>query len=290
MNIKKVLIVYKKSAYETYFKKYRAKHLKGLLKENDNGLLHIRHAHDTHYDSLVAIEKILKKSGIQFQHVYRGKSFNENAFDLVLSLGGDGTFLDAARFTRKKMILGVNSDTRHSVGRFCSTDSKHFEKALQSLLDGRFRVEAVRRMKLKLNGAVYRHPVLNDILVSHACPAGMSHYAVELAGQAEQQRSSGVWVSTAAGSTAGSKSAGGKVYPIDSALLQYRPRELYPAHGVSYQMTGGQIKPSQKIVFISKMQEGMIFLDGAHENLSFRYGDRLEVSSDPSPIKIIFLN
>ena len=69
--------------------------------------------------------------------------------------------------------------------------------------------------------------VLNDILVCHHNPGAMSRYFLTVEGTREEQRSSGVWIATAAGSSGGLHSAGGKVLTQKSKEFQYRPRELY---------------------------------------------------------------
>ena len=103
----------------------------------------------------------------------------------------------------------------------------------------------------------------------------------------ERQRSSGVWVSTAAGSTAGMKSAGGKVLPIDSTKIQYLPRELFGGHGARYALSGGVLPAGAAIEIVSRMQEGMAYIDGAHRKIPLRYGERLVVRPSRYPLKAI---
>ena len=55
--------------------------------------------------------------------------------------------------------------------------------------------------------------VLNDILICHHNPGAMSRYYLTVGRVREEQRSSGVWIATAAGSSGGLHSAGGKVLP-----------------------------------------------------------------------------
>jgi len=73
----------------------------------------------------------------------------------------------------------------------------------------------------------------------------MSRYYLQVGKLLEEQRSSGVWIATAAGSTGGLRSAGGKVLPKEDKKFQYKPRELYYGKKTCYHLKGG-IKPGPK--------------------------------------------
>lgn len=276
MNLKKILIVYKKSAFETYLKSASIM---------DAGLKRIRSAHFEHYKTLEFVKKTLSNYGIAFNLINRGKPFQESQYDLIFSVGGDGTFLDAAKYVKDKMILGVNSDTSHSVGSFCVAQRKNFDSILQKVLAGNFKTKKLNRLQIKVNQKVWPHPILNDILVAHSCPAAMSHYILKVDDKIERQRSSGLWVSTAAGSSGAMKSARGKVLEIESKVLQYLPRELFWGHGAKYQLRGGAI--TQNLSVDSQMQEGVIYVDGPHTKISFKYATKLAISNSKTSLKTI---
>ncbi len=288
MKIEKVLIIYKKSAYQTYFREYKPPHFTKLARAGDKVLAHIKRSHKVHYSSLEFVQTVLKKHGIRYDHLHRGRLFNENGYDLVISLGGDGTFLDAARNVREKFILGVNSDTNHSVGKFCHAYKGNFEKVLSLIRRRQFKVRKINRMEIAVNDKKFPKPILNDVLICHACPAAMSHYTLEIQGRRETQRGSGLWVSTAVGSTGATKSAGGKILPLGSARFQYLPRELYRGHGVHHRLKGGFVPKDLNFFVYSLMQEGIIYMDGAHHNLSFRYGDKISFSKAKYPLNMVY--
>ena len=77
-----------------------------------------------------------------------------------------------------------------------------------------------------LDGVMLPEAALNDVLIAHQHPAATSRYLVRLGRISETHRSSGLWVSTPAGSTAGIRSSGGAVLPLRSRRLQFRAREL----------------------------------------------------------------
>lgn len=286
MLIRTALIVYKKSAFQTYFKEYKTPAVRRLARVGDKVLTHIRRSHEVHYATLRFVQSILKKKGIRCRHLYRGQSFDGDRYDLIISVGGDGTFMDAARHIHKDTpILGVNSDTNHSVGKLCAADRSTFESVINRLLEGRVNLMQLGRMSLRLNGKPLGFAVLNDILACHPIPAAMSHYILEIGKKSEQQRSSGVWVATAAGSTGVMKSAGGRVLALRSDALQYMPRELFEGHGANYRLRGGVARG--KVTIISQMQEGVVYADGAHVKIPFNYGCRLEASGGAYPLNTV---
>ena len=272
MSPKKILVVYKKSAYQL-------------------GLKNLRRSHDFHYQTLAAVEKALKNfKEVNFDRLARGKVFDGRKFDLVVSVGGDGTFLDAARHLGSTPILGVNSAPGHSVGRFCPACPDDFEKTLDAYLHGRLKTKRIERMQVRVNRKIWCHPVLNEVLVSHAVPAAMSRYLLKVGGKSEAQRSSGLWISTAAGSTGAIKSSGGKVLPLFSKQFQYLPRELFDGHGAGYHLKGGLLPATRPVVTVqSQMRGGRLYFDGAHQWLPFHYGDVLQIFLSKCPLKVIRL-
>ena len=281
MSIQKALIVAKKSAYQTYFNEYQTRPLRRLARRGDKALRHIRRSHDVHYETLEHVKAVLKERKISAHACFRGEFFDPKKYDLVISVGGDGSFLEASHRLDHQMILGVNSDTKHSVGNFCEVDRRSFKKRLDDLLSGRFHVKKLNRLCIRLNGKALHFFPLNDILVSHACPAAMSHYILKIGRSSEPQRSSGVWISTAGGSTGAAHSAGGKALPLTSRKIQYVPRELFEGHGRRYRLRGGVLAQSAVIEVVSQMQEGVLYLDGAHHAVPFEYGDRIRVFGGP---------
>ena len=69
------------------------------------------------------------------------------------------------------------------------------------------------------------------MLFCHDCPASTTRYLLTFDGRTEDQISSGIWISTAAGSTSVIRSAGGKEMPPRSRRLQFAVREPFPLGG-----------------------------------------------------------
>lgn len=287
MPLKEILILYKKSAYQIYFLERKSSLFQ---KENALSPLEIsdfKRAHDKHYQSLTMVKRALDRCALHYHVRARGSKIDFARYDLVMTVGGDGTFLEAARGLRDQFILGVNSDPQSSIGRFCSCTPDDFEKVLKKFLQGKVKIKNFQRihLNLKSNGKHCRIEVLNDILVCHQNPAAMSRYSLSVNGVQEEQRSSGVWISTAAGSSGAIHSAGGKLIAPEARGIQYKPRELYRWPKKKYKLTGGFVKSAISVT--SLMRNGAVFVDGAHLEIPFHFGSKIKISQSICPLKVV---
>lgn len=284
---KNILLLYKNSTYASYFlgDRRRLAMLEGLF--NSSEVKRFRKTHENHFWALRYVEAVLNHRKIKYTKICRGTAFNYAKYDLVITLGGDGTFLEAARNLEKQLIWGVNSDPTWSVGRFCSGNPKNFETMLAQILDGKVKPKKFNRLSVSFSDGTQEMHVLNDVLMCHHSPAALSRYFMTIGKVREEQRSSGMWVSTAAGSSGGIHSAGGKVLPQFSNLMQYRPRELFRAWGCKYRLTGDVLKANQKVELTSLMREGVVFVDGSHVCLPFSFGATLSIKRSPHPLQAI---
>lgn len=282
--IRKVLVVYKTSVFEKFFKG------SSLLKKKNlpviaGHLNRIYRAHEEHYRSLQKVFNLLKDLRIAFEKAERKDRVDLKPFDLILTVGGDGTFLEVSHQIKGQMILGINSVPKYSVGRYCCTDVQHFPLVFEKLLKNRLKITTLPRLGLSINGHIVAERILNDFLVAHVNPAMMSRYALKIGAKEEEQRSSGIWISTPSGSSGAMKSAGGPVIPIGKKSIIYWPRELHQASGRKCVLTGGILKPGRSLSVVSMMREGMIYGDGALSAALFPYGATAEIGFSAHPLK-----
>jgi NAD+ kinase len=192
----------------------------------------------------------------------------------VISVGGDGTLLAAAHWVSGARLLGVNSAPRSSVGYLTSTRRASLMRDLTRIAKGTWLPQQVSRLEVALDGKPLP-PALNDVLVAHEQPAATSRYRLHLGKQAEEHRSSGLWVASAAGSTAGIRSAGGQPMPLDARRLQFRARELYRPRGSRPAvLESGFVEAGEELAIESAMESGWLFLDGARMAVRFPFGSR----------------
>lgn len=281
------LLLYKKSAYEIYFLAQQSSvDLKQALMSKKN-LQRFINAHKEHYDSLAQIERLLNFFSIPYQKQLRGKKIDYAPYKMIFSVGGDGTFLEAAHHIKKQILIGINSSPTFSVGKLCATTAGKFEKFLTLLTSNKKQISFFNRIELISNNE--RIQCLNDILIANKNPAAISRYQIKINDHCEHHLSSGIWISSPTGSSGAIKSAGGKIFAPDAMNFQYKPRELYNGKLPTYQFRGGILNDQETIEITSLMRSGMIFIDGTHISRPFPYGSKIRVKFSNHPIKTILL-
>ena len=303
MQIQRVLIVHRKSLYKIYVEEHKERSVQGAIERGDKVAQGIMRAHQSHDATMAKVEQVLRKRGIEYVTRWRARVRSTRSYDLVISLGGDGTLLDTShRILDDTPLLGVNSDPRRSVGALCAGPVGRLPELLDGLRSKELRPERLTRIRVRIDGEEVLGPTLNDVLLSHVCPAGLSRFdmAVVPAQQAlathsglsgaafEQLRGSGLWVSTAAGSTAAIRSAGGLVMPPGSRRLQYLAREPYlPPGGTRSEHLHGFVRQEQALVLICRLRRGMIWADGAHRKHTLEYGVQVVLDRHPVPLQLV---
>lgn len=253
-----------------------------LARQGDATALRLIQADAEQQRTIDVVLQTLSQHGIPFtQFSARDFSLAEKrqikAADLVITIGGDGTALNTSHYITNGLMLGVNSAPGDSIGHFCHAHRRNFATCFSDILRARWQPTALARLAIALDDKWLPELALNDVLIAQDCPAATTRYIIELGGASEEQRSSGIWISTAAGSTAGIRSAGGKVMPLQSRRLQYFVRELYREPQRSYALTRGFIKPGEEIRIASKMQNAHVYIDGARTTYEFPFGTRARI-------------
>lgn len=286
--IKWVLVVYKKSAYQLHVLERRDPHLLRLLRKGDPDAVDMQRAHAVHQQAMDAVTDSLKRLQVGFSLVDRANFRTAARYDLVVTVGGDGTMLQAAHVVDDVPMLGVNSDPLRSEAVFCAATRDGFEHVLRQALAGRLDELTLYRLQVGLNGQRLRPLVLNDVLIAHEDPATMSRYRLKVGSSQEDQKSSGLWVATAAGSSSAVLAAGGRRLPWTARRFQYRPRELYQGRLSRYRLTGGVLPMATTVEVTWLMRRGSAFIDGPHVRFPLRFGDRLVVRLSPTaPLRLL---
>lgn len=273
----RVLVVYKKDAYQQYIQEQQDPRLIRLLRRRHPDVLDMQRAHAVHEEAIEAVVRALRSLAVDFDVAYRSNLTVTTPYDLVVSVGGDGTFLQVAHHVKGTPILGVNSDPSRSEAVFCAATHRTFPRLAREALAGRLPELRLYRLQVSLNGKRLPHRVLNDVLVVHDDPATMSRYRLRIGSREEFQKSSGLWVATAAGSSSAVLAAGGIRLPWSAKRFQYRPRELYRGRLAHARLRGGVLWAHQSVLVTWLMRRGSAFIDGPHLAIPLRFADQLEV-------------
>ena len=220
--------------------------------------------------------------------VVGGSNLKKNDFkdvDLVITFGGDGTFLKAASFVRDSFIIGINSNPMASEGALTSINAENVD-IIREILNGRFRVIERPRAKVTKNNILLDKLALNEVYMGSRNQFHTSRYILYLNGRKEEHRSSGVLVSTGTGSTAWYSSAGGRPFPYNEKKLKFIVREPFSGRLFKPLFLQGEISQGNKIKIESTGKMGTIVLDS---NIShgFEGGDVVEIELSNKPLKVI---
>jgi NAD+ kinase len=264
----RIAIVTKRTTWRKFVVEEHDPLIARLLRRHDPTVARLKSSHQAHEETLREVEAAARELGASV--VYRGGPLGRipSRIDLVVTVGGDGTLLAASHQIGDGVpLLGVNSAPDHSVGFFCGAKKDHVTRALSRALGGTIERSVLSRMRVDLNGKCVHARVLNEALVCHTSPAATSRYILRITRgdgrhRDEDQRSSGMWIGPAAGSTAAQKSAGGRILPLQSKRIQYVVREPYTPAGGRLHFAKGLLDEDGSLTLRSKMREARLFLDG----------------------------
>ncbi len=287
----RVLVVYKKSTYQRYVGRARER-LEELIEHSDTSVEGLLREHEIHQSTLQRAKVALRELGARAVLRYRPEPMPaEGAWDMIVTLGGDGTLLWASHLAGPKTpMLAINSAPDTSVGYFCAGDGGNVDEVLAKALSGELRASKLARMRVDVGDRLISTRVLNDALYCHESPAATSRYILEHGGDGERQMSSGVWAGPAAGSTAAIRSAGGKVLPIGSQKIQFVVREPYRGVDNKYRLVKGIVSPGEQLTITSRMTKGRLFLDGTQKVHVVGIGDRVRVQLSDEPLTLLGLH
>jgi len=322
MKINTAIVIYKKSHYQIYTADDQDKSVIKRLNDGGVGASGLKSSHARQAKAIAIVRKTLKKLNIKTVWRWRSETTTMPQADIVISVGGDGTVLDAARRIRDHTpVLGVNSDPTWSVGRLCAVAATELGGALGQLRQGVIVPKSIARLGFHVVDPGSRQivskmygPYVNELLYAHPSPAATSRFHLDIgtkdldeyrpADDAPLIRSSGLWVATAAGSSAAIKSAGGRLVALSNTRLQYVIREPYvPTHKQSeisnvlsnprlkhvhvYPKIRAMINTNDAIYLTSRMRRARMWGDGFLIRRVFDFGNVLQISRHPRSLQLI---
>jgi NAD+ kinase len=291
----KILVLLKRTPYTEFVLSERYSHVMKLLAQRDPSVARLRRSHVDHEHTVTELRTALARLGETAVFSDAPTTKIAETFDLVVTVGGDGTLLAAShQLGPETPLLGINSAPEHSVGFFCGGQKGNVLATLRKALAAKLTSTTLSRMQVSLNGRVLHARVLNEALFCHASPAATSKYILTVrkkrgAAREEEQKSSGLWIGPAAGSTAAQRSAGGKVLPLTSTQIQYVVREPYTPLGKRLRLVQGLVGNGGEIELRNKMRAARLYLDGHKTEFKLALGDVLVMSRSPQSLCVLGL-
>ena len=203
---------------------------------------------------------------------------------LVVTLGGDGTFLAGARLAAPRgiPILGVNLGR---LGFLTELEEDKLDQGLLGFLDGEYRIEERTILQVVLargERTVARSIGLNEVVVDHSGAARMLRVEIDVGGQAVGViDADGIMVATATGSTAYALASGG---PILEPTL--RDLVLVPMNPFALTVRPIVFPPGQDITLSVLRGPADMRIDG-RRGRSVATGDTVRCGSHPRRLKVI---
>lgn len=174
-----------------------------------------------------------KKNDIGLHEVFEREDVSEAIAEkgtetIMLSLGGDGTFLKAADMIAPYLvpILGVNLG---KLGFLSELDSSELESGLEGITRGRFSVKELARLKYRFNTPNSdEFTALNEVVVSRGENPGLADLDLFLdSRKVATYPGDGLIVSTPTGSTAYSLSCGGPLITRNTSAFSITPLNVH---------------------------------------------------------------
>lgn len=221
--------------------------------------------------------------------------------ELVITLGQDGLVVNTAKYLADQPVLAFNPDPARFDGILLPFAIQHAALAIENTLAGAYPERRVSMARARLNDGQELYAV-NDLFIGHKSH-GSARYRLEFCRTGEEHSSSGIIVSTGAGSTGwyssilngtlgvaksyvatdkldALRSATRSTLDWESEYLTFSVREPFLSRTSAATIVHGKIAPGNPFVLTSRMPQcGVIFSDGVEDDfLPFNSGSVAEIS------------
>jgi NAD kinase len=290
----KIVLVTRKTMLEELIERFSTRaQAEFLLKERGGSFGDIESAHATYHNALATVKAAIPR-GVRMQSIERSflPNFLFGPRDLVVTLGPDGLVVNTAKYLIGQPLLAFNPDPQRMDGVLISFTSTEAPKCLSQAIDGALEARLITMAEAKLDDGQTLLAV-NDLFIGQRTHVS-ARYRIAYRRREEDQSSSGIIVSTGAGSTGWFRSilagASGVVagfgdkaamklrdqYRFDptSDELRFTVREPFTSKISSAKIVYGAIAGRETLGVSSQMpQGGVIFSDGIESDfLAFDSG------------------
>ncbi len=291
----RIVIVTKKTPLEELVERFNSRAQARFYIEHQGGAFdEYEAAHQRYAAAVEALKRALPRA--VKQHVIERAFlptylFGEN--DLVLTVGPDGLVVNTAKYLAGQPILAVNPDPERIDGILIPCAVAEAGAWAQRAMAGRAAVRAVTMAQAALNTGQTLY-AFNDLFIGPRTHVS-ARYRIAFEGRAEDQSSSGLIISTGAGSTGWLQSivtgacqvaaglTGAEVtppapetyrLPWEADELYFTVREPFTSRTSQASLVFGKIAAGQTLVLESHLPEnGVIFSDGVERDyLDFNAG------------------
>ncbi len=305
MQIEKAIIIRDKTRLEQLIERFNSKAQARFYIERAGGSFEqYEKEHHKFYDSLKQVQDEI--SGLLKWKIVDRSFLPTYIFadtDLILVIGQDGLVANTAKYVNGRPIIGINPDPGQYDGILLPFVPEVLKKAISQVLSNQYKSRTITLAEAKLNDG-QRLLAFNDFYIGASSHVS-SRYSITFNGKTENQSSSGIIVSTGAGSTGWlssifnmanninknsslGKNARTKLNWEDEKLI-FIVREPFLSSVTQTEIGFGVIQRNNKLKLESKMPaNGVIFSDGIESDfLAFNSGSMVEIGIAMEKAKLV---
>jgi len=290
MNIEYAIIVKNKTRLETLIERFNTRaQAKFYIERSGGDFRDYEKEHEVFHNSLSLVQRNLSgllKNKIVERSFLPSFIFSEN--QVVVAVGQDGLVANVAKYVKKIPIVAVNPDKERFDGVLLPFTADNFTKAIEKVISNNYSSRHTAFAEARLNDG-QRLLAFNDLFIgadSHVS----ARYKITYDNKTEEQSSSGIIVSTKAGSTGWLSSifnmsfgihkfiardnSKKKYYTLDDDQLMFAVREPFASRKTQTDVTAGILSAQSRLIIESYMpNNGLIFSDGIEADfLKFNSG------------------
>jgi NAD kinase len=286
----KIVIVTRKTRLEELIERFNSRAQAKFYIEHAGGDFSEYVEEDVAYNSSMELLRRSLDIGLKVQIVDREfmPNFLFTEKDLIVAVGQDGLVANTAKYVGGQPIVAVNPDPARFDGILLPFSPSQARKAVEMVLEKKARIRSVTMAEVNLNDG-QRLLAFNDLFIGARTHVS-ARYNIKLDKLSEPQSSSGVLVSTGAGSTGWLSSIfnmaagvttfmGGKCgnytrLDWEDSRLVFVVREPFVSRHSKANIVAGLLQPGQELILESLMPSGgAIFSDGIEADyISFNSG------------------
>ncbi len=245
------------------------------------------------------LSRIIKNKTVERAYL---PSFIFSEKNLIVVIGQDGLVANTAKYSKGCPIIAVNPDKERYDGVLLPFDTSDFVGGVESVLSNQYQSKIMRFAEAKLNDG-QRLLAFNDLFIGASSHIS-ARYKISFNQNTEEHSSSGVIISTPAGSTGWLSSIFNMAYGLTSLFekslkpkspklkdneLLFAVREPFQSIRTQTGITAGIIKNQNFLTIESLMPtRGVIFSDGIETDfLKFNSGSIATIGIAPETAKIV---
>ena len=301
----KVVIITRKTRLEELIERFNSRgQAKFYIEHSGGDFGEYQLEHDAYRRSLDELRRSLDL-GLKLQVVDRGlvPTFLFAPQDVIVTAGQDGLVANTAKYVGVQPIIAVNPDPERFDGILLDFSPDQARSALRDVLGGSAHFREVTLAEAALADG-QKLLAFNDLFIGARTHVS-ARYRISLGGREEPQSSSGVLVSTGAGSTgwlssvfnmaaAVARFSGGEPpralrLAWEDPRLVFVVREPFASRHSRISIATGALEQGQELVLESLMpQGGVIFSDGVETDfLEFNSGARAGIRAAEQRARLV---